>query len=198
MERTGTSRSCPSDQLVIAAQGGSASGAGCDAAAGRHLRLRLARMMTSVDWPTRSATRPDRRVGPQRGRMGARQHAADLGGRSRDDQCGERPGGAPTDTPADPELQGRLLWLGSGLAGSHARSPRPLARRPIRGGRTRRARRARLPWPWPGIVGCRTSPRRRSTRGGSKTTLASPGAPATSARPRTPSPSAARQPTWPR
>jgi NAD(P)-dependent dehydrogenase (short-subunit alcohol dehydrogenase family) len=30
------------------------------------------------------------------------------------------------------------------------------------------------------------------------TTLASPGAPATSARPRTPSPSAARQPTWPR
>jgi NAD(P)-dependent dehydrogenase (short-subunit alcohol dehydrogenase family) len=25
------------------------------------------------------------------------------------------------------ELQGRLLWLGSGLAGSHARSPRPLA-----------------------------------------------------------------------
>ena len=75
-----------------------------------------------------------------------------------------------------PELQGRLLWLGLGTGGSHARSPRPLARRPIRSGRTRRAWRARLPWPWPGIVGCRTSPRRRSTRGGSRPRWPAPAA----------------------
>jgi NAD(P)-dependent dehydrogenase (short-subunit alcohol dehydrogenase family) len=75
------------------------------------------------------------------------------------------------------ELQGRLLWLGSGLAGSHARSPRPLAGRPIRGGRTRRARRATLPWPWPGIVDCRRSPRWPSTRRGSKPSWPAPAPP---------------------
>ena len=77
--------------------------------------------------------------------------------------------------PAGPRAAGRLLWLGLGTGGP-ARDPRPLARRPIRGGRTRRAWRARLPWPWPGIVGCRTSPRRRSTRGGSRPRWPAPAA----------------------
>ena len=101
-------------------------------------------------------------------------------------------------TQLSAELQRWLLWLGSGVAGSARRSPRPLAGRPIRGGRTPRVRRATLPWPWLGIVGCRTSSRLRSTRGGSRPRWPVPAPMATSARRRTLSPSAARHPTWPR
>ena len=66
------------------------------------------------------------------------------------------------------ELQGRLLWLSSGLAGS-ARS-RPAARGPWPGGRSaagvRREQGVRC-WPGPGpglgVVDCRTTSRRPST-----------------------------------
>ena len=69
------------------------------------------------------------------------------------------------------ELQGRLLWLGSGLAGSARPQPAAL-------GRETDPRRAYAEskacdvagrawaWAWPGIVDCRTSSRWPSTRGG--------------------------------
>jgi hypothetical protein len=49
-----------------------------------------------------------------------------------------------------------------------------------------------------GVVDCWTSSRWPSTRGGSRPSWPAPAPPATSARPRTPSPCAARHPTWPR
>jgi hypothetical protein len=60
--------------------------------------------------------------------MGVRPHAADLGGRSRDDHCGERPGPHLLTDLLSAEVQGRLLWLGSGLAGSVRPQPAALGR----------------------------------------------------------------------
>ena len=96
------------------------------------------------------------------------------------------------------ELQGRLLWLGSGLAGSARPQPAALGREidPRRAYAESKACDVALALAWnrrlPDVISVAVDP------GWVKTKLASPGAPATSARPRTPSPSAARHPTWPR
>ena len=130
--------------------------------------------------------------------MGAGQHAADLGGRSRDDLCGERPGAAPDSTHLlSAELQGRLLCLGSGLAGSSRPQPAALGREtaPRRAYAESKACDVALALAWnrrlPDIILVAVDP------GWVKTKLASPGAPgevSSSAE----TFALARQPTWPR
>jgi hypothetical protein len=81
---------------------------------------------------------------------------------------------APTDPPPVRRAAGTVALAGLGPRGVPRPQPAALGRRPIRGGRAPRARRATLPRPWPGIVDCRTSSRWPSTRGGSRPSWPAP------------------------
>jgi NAD(P)-dependent dehydrogenase (short-subunit alcohol dehydrogenase family) len=96
------------------------------------------------------------------------------------------------------ELRGRLVWLGSGVAGSGHPQPATLGRDtdPWRAYVESKACDVALALAWdrrlPDVTSAAVDP------GWVKTKLASPGAQATSAPPPTPSPFAAHPPTWPR
>jgi hypothetical protein len=141
-------------------------------------------LMTSVDWPTRPASTARSTRGAQRGRMGAGQQAADLGGRSRDDLCGERLGAAPTDPRAVRRAAGTVALAGLGPGGVRT----PAARGPWPGDRSaagvRREQGMRC-CPGPGLESSVAGRHLGGRRPGVGQDWQAPAPPATSARPHT-------------